>query len=134
MEFMQAFYISFIGLLSGLPPGGFEEGAVEDDVGLVLLVLSPGVVEGTGLVGGVLPPEDELPPDVGWVVGASVLPDGVLLPAGDVVWPSCVELGAVVGWVPPVELGDGAVWEPPVELGAGALVGPMAVNFSYKKK
>lgn len=133
MEFMQAFYISFIGLLPGLPPGGFEEGAVEDEAGLVLLVLSPGVVEGRGLVGGVLPPEDELPPDVGWVVGASVLPDVVLLPAG-VVWPSCVELGAVVGWAPPVELGAGVVWEPPVELGAGALVGPMAVIFSYKKK
>lgn len=110
----------------------------------MLLVLSPSVVEGIALVGGVLPPEDGLPPDVGWVVGASVLPDGVLLPAGDVVWPPCVELGAVVGWAPPVELaagvvweppvefGAGVVWEPPVELGAGALVGPMAVNFSYK--
>ena len=72
-------------LLPGFPPGGFEEGAVEDEAGLVLLGLPPGVVEGTGLVGSVLPPMDVLPPKVGWVVGGSVLPDGVLLPVGDVV-------------------------------------------------
>jgi len=114
-------YASFFILLQpafllGLPPGGLEEGAVEEEAGLEL----PGVVEGTGLVGGVLPPVDVLPPEEGWVVGGSVLPDVVLLSVGDVVW------------TPPVELGVGVVWEPPVELGAGALVGPIAVNVSFE--
>ena len=96
-------------------------GAVEDEAGLVLPALPPGVIEGTGLaVGGLLPPEDGLPPEVGCVVGESVLPDRVLLPVGVVVWPPCVELAA------------GVVWAPPVELGAGALVGPIAVNFSFE--
>lgn len=103
-------------LLLGLPPGGLEEGAVEEEAGLVLL----GVVEGTELVGGVLPPVDVLPPEVGWVVGGTVLPDGVLLSVGDVVWAL------------PVELGVGVVWEAPVELGAGALVGPTAINLSFE--
>ena len=72
--------------------------------------------EGTGLVGSVLPPVDGLPPEVGWVVGGSVLPDGALLPVGNVVWPPCVELGA------------GVVWKPPV----GALVGPIAEKLSFE--
>ena len=92
-----------------------EEGAVEKEAGLVALGLPPGVVEGTGLVvGGLLLPEDELPPEVGWVVGESALPDGVLLPVGD------------------VELAAGVVSVPPVELEAGALVGPVAVNLSFE--
>ena len=108
------------------------EGAVEEETGLVLLGLPPGVLEGAGLVGGVLPPEDELPPEVGWVVGGSVLPDGVLPSVGDVVWAPPVELGAGVVWESAVELGAGVVGEPPVELEAGALVGPIAVNLSFE--
>lgn len=121
MGFIKLFLVLQLALIPGLPPGGLEEGAVEEGAGRVLLGLPPGVVEGTGLVvGGVLPPDDGLPPEVGWVVGESVLPDGVLLPAGDVVWPPCVELAA------------GVVWAPPVELGAGALVGPIAVKVSFE--
>lgn len=121
MGFIKLFLVLQLALIPGLPPGGLEEGAVEEEAGRVLLGLPPGVVEGTGLVvGGVLPPDDGLPPEVGWVVGESVLPDGVLLPAGDVVWPPCVELAA------------GVVWAPPVELGAGALVGPIAVKVSFE--
>ena len=98
-----------------------EEGAVEEETGLVPLGLPPGVVEGTGLVvGGLLPPEDGLPPEVGCDVGESVLLDEVLLPVGDVVWPPWVELSA------------GVVSALPIELGAGALVGPIAVNLSFE--
>ena len=99
-----------------------EEGAVEEETGLVPLGLPPGVVEGTGLVvGGLLPPEDDgLPPEVGWDVGESVLLDEVLLPVADAVWPPWVELSA------------GVVSALPVELGAGALVGPIAVNLSFE--
>ena len=98
-----------------------EEGAVEEETGLVPLGLPPGVVEGTGLVvGGLLPPEDGLPPEVGCDVGESVLLDEVLLPVGDVVWPPWVELSA------------GVVSALPVELGDGALVGPTAVNLSFE--
>ena len=85
------------------------------------LGLPPGVIEGTGLVvGGLLLPEDGLPPKVGWVVVGSMLPDEVLLLVADVVWPPCVELSA------------GVVSALPVVLGAGTLVGPAAVNLSLK--
>ena len=142
---MQACFILLQpALLPVLPPGGFEEGAVEDEAGLVLLGLPPGVVEGAGLVGSVVPPVDVLPSEVGWVVGVTVLSDGLLLPVGVVVWAPPVELGVAVVWAPPVEpvgavvwappveLGVGVVWEPPVELGGGVLVGPMAVNLSFE--
>ena len=107
---MQVFHSFSTSLLSGLPPGGLEVGAVEDRVGLVLLGLVPAVVEGTGLVGGILPLVEELPPEVGWVVGGSVLPDGVLLTVAAV------------------------VWAPSVELRAGELVGSMAVNVSFETR
>ena len=63
-------------------------GCAEVEAVLPLLVLAPCVIEGTGLVAGVLPP-------VGWAVGVGEFPDGLL---GEVGKPSVEpETGALVG-------------------------------------